>query len=185
MKREIKDSVFSFLFRQPEYQLELYQALHPEDKAVGLDEIQLVTLDNVLANGMYNDLGLNVRDLLILLVEAQSTFSRNITLRLLLYLSTTYKDYVSEHKLDLYSTKAVRIPRPELYVLYTGNTKAVPDVLRLSELFYDGPGDAELCVKVLRYRGTNDIIDQYVQFCHIADEQRGVSRVLCKLLQDC
>ena len=31
VKRTIKDSIFTFLFRQPEYLRELYLTLHPED----------------------------------------------------------------------------------------------------------------------------------------------------------
>ncbi len=38
MKRGIKDSVFTYLFRDPEYQLMMYLALHPEDKTIKLDE---------------------------------------------------------------------------------------------------------------------------------------------------
>lgn len=104
-KRTIKDSIFTFLFGEPEYTMELYQALHPEDTTVKDSDVKLVTLQNVLANGLYNDLGFQVRDKLILLVEAQSTFSENIPLRMLLYLAATYKDYVEEHKLSLYREK--------------------------------------------------------------------------------
>lgn len=31
MKRNVKDSVFTYLFKQPEYTRQLYLALHPED----------------------------------------------------------------------------------------------------------------------------------------------------------
>ncbi len=37
---------------------------------------------------------------------------------------------------------------------------------------YEGCGDAELTVHVLQYKGTNSIIDQYISFCKIANEQR-------------
>ncbi len=151
-KRTIKDSMFTFLFGEPEYTMELYQTLHPEDTTVKDSDVKLVTLQNVLANGMYNDLGFQVRDKLILLVEAQSTFSENIPLRMLLYLAATYKDYVEEHKLSLYRERKVSIPRPELYVVYTGNKKNVPDELKLSSLF-EGDGSVELSVKVLRDDG--------------------------------
>ena len=114
MKRNVKDSVFTYLFKQPEYTRQLYLALHPEDTGVTEQDFKLVTLENILATGIYNDLGIQVRDKLILLVEAQSTFSVNIALRMLLYLAATYKEYVEEHMLDLYAGKAVVIPRPEL-----------------------------------------------------------------------
>ena len=73
----------------------------------------------------------------------------------------------------MYSTDAiaVTIPRPELYVVYTGNRKDIPEVLYLSDL-YEGNGSAEVEVKVLRGNGTGDIVDQYVRFCKIADEER-------------
>ena len=36
------------------------------------------------------------------------------------YLAAIYKEYVEEEKLDLYGSKPVSIPRPELYMIYTG-----------------------------------------------------------------
>ena len=171
MKRSVKDSVFTYLFKQPEYTRQLYLALHPEDTDVKESDFKLVTLENVLTTGFYNDLGIQVRDRLILLVEAQSTFSVNIALRMLLYLAGTYKEYIEEQKLDLYGSHPVEIPRPELYVVYTGDKKEIPETLRLSDL-YQGAGSAEVEVKVLLDDGTGDILDQYVRFCKIADEQR-------------
>lgn len=171
MKRSVKDSVFTYLFKQPEYTRQLYLALHPEDTDVKESDFKLVTLENVLTTGFYNDLGIQVRNRLILLVEAQSTFSVNIALRMLLYLAGTYKEYIEEQKLDLYGSHPVEIPRPELYVVYTGDRKEIPETLHLSDLC-QGAGSAEVEVKVLRDDGTGDILDQYVRFCKIADEQR-------------
>ena len=89
MRYAVKDSVFTYLFKQPEYTRLLYLALHPEDTDVTEDDCKLVTLENILTTGLYNDLGIQIRDKLILLVEAQSTFSVNIALRMLLYLAAT------------------------------------------------------------------------------------------------
>lgn len=169
--RKIKDSVFTYLFRQPEYTRQLYLALHPEDTSVTEQDCKIVTLENIMAGGIYNDLGFQVRDRLLLLVEAQSTFSENLALRLFLYLATTYNQYVNDHKLDLYSSKAVTIPRPELYVIYTGEQKNVPETLNLSTL-YGGNGCVENIVKVLKDGKDGDIISQYVRFCQISNEQR-------------
>ena len=171
MRYTIKDSVFTYVFKQPEYARKLYLALHPEDTDVTEADCRLVTLENVLTTGMYNDVGLQVRNVLILLVEAQSIFSVNIALRMLLYLAATYKEYVEEYRLNLYGTAPVTIPRPELYVVYTGDRANVPEVLRLSDL-YEGTGSADVEVKVLRGNGTGDIVDQYVRFCKISDEER-------------
>lgn len=174
MKRSIKDSVFTLMFREPKYALQLYQALHPEDRDVTEADCKIVTLENILTVGQYNDLGLLVRGRLLLLVEAQSIFTLNVVLRILLYLAETYKRYVDGQSLDLYGTRPVRIPRPELYVVYTGPRRDVPDMLHLSDLYFEGEGSAglELEVKVCRASGTENILGQYVRFCKIADENR-------------
>ena len=106
-KRDIKDSVFTFLFSDLEYTKQLYLSLHPEDTEIRDEDFKLVTLENILAIGQYNDLGFQVRDKLILLVEAQSTFSPNIPLRMLMYLAKTYNEYIEEHQLSLYREKKV------------------------------------------------------------------------------
>ena len=56
-------------------------------------------------------------------------------------------------------------------MVYTGDREDVPETLLLSDL-YGGSGDAEVRVKVLRGTGNGDIVDQYVRFCKIADEER-------------
>ena len=168
-KRDIKDSVFTFLFSDLEYTKQLYLSLHPEDTEIRDEDFKLVTLENILAIGQYNDLGFQVRDKLILLVEAQSTFSPNIPLRMLMYLAKTYNEYIEEHQLSLYREKKVSIPRPELYVIYTGEKEA-PDILRLSDM-YEGSGSADLAVRVLRDGQPGDILSQYVDFCQVANEQ--------------
>ena len=47
----------------------------------------------------------------------------------------------------------------------------IPETLLLSDL-YGGAGDVEVHVKILRDTGNGDIVDQYVRFCKIADEER-------------
>lgn len=62
MKCAVKDSVFTYLFKQPEYTRLLYLALHPEDEDVTEQDCKLITLENVISTGIYNDLGFQVRD---------------------------------------------------------------------------------------------------------------------------
>ena len=47
MLRNAKNSVFTYLFRIPEYTLRLYREMHPEDEDVGVDDIEIVTLEQV------------------------------------------------------------------------------------------------------------------------------------------
>ena len=169
-KHTAKDSVFTCLFREPENLLQLYQAIHPEDATTTEADCKLTTLETILMAGQYNDLGMLVRGRLILLMEAQSTYCPNISLREFMYLSESYKEYVETHDLNVYSDAPVKIPRPELYVIYTGRKSLELDVFRLSDL-YEGAGDVELTIHIIRKRGTGDILDQYIEFCEIFDEQ--------------
>lgn len=115
-KRTVKDSVFCNLFENPKYLLQLYQALHPEDTDVTEDQIGGVTIKNILLDQMYNDLGFMVGSKLVLLIEAQSSWSKNILVRILLYLTNTWQEYIESHDLNVYGSKKIELPRPELYV---------------------------------------------------------------------
>ena len=154
--------------------MELYLSLHPEDTGITEDDLTDITIENVLVNDLYNDLGFRVGDRLIILVEAQSTWSPNILIRSLLYVATTYQNYINERNLDVYSSKKISIPKPELYVIYTGEHKERPKEMILSEEFFKDIEDISLDVKVKMIYGDNedDIIGQYVIFTKVYDEQR-------------
>lgn len=52
--------------------LELYKTLHPEDADTTEDKLDIVTIDNVMTDNLYNDLGLMAgNNKLLLLLEAQ------------------------------------------------------------------------------------------------------------------
>jgi len=173
LKRKIKDSVFTDLFQNKKYLLQLYKALHPEDSEVTEDALADITIKHVLIDGDYNDLGFSVGNRLMVLVESQSTWTYNIIIRALMYLVQTYHDYFKRTNQNLYGSKKVTMPRPELYVIYTGNRKRVPDTISLSKEFFAGEKisiDAE--VKVLYQENENDIIGQYIIFTKVYNEQR-------------
>ena len=65
MKRTIKDSVFTNLFKDKKYLIQLYQALHPDDKQTTEDDIKDITINNVLVDDIYNDLGFSVGNRLL------------------------------------------------------------------------------------------------------------------------
>lgn len=177
-KHKIKDSVFTDLFRNKKYLFQLYRALHPEDTNATEEQLTYVTIENILINGLYNDLGFMVGNRLLILTEAQSTWSVNIIIRVLLYLAQTYRDYLARTKQLLYSSRKVKIPEPELYVIYTGDRKERSAEISLSREFYGGKECAvDVKIKMI-YDGTvseeigdSDIIGQYVIFTKICNEQ--------------
>jgi len=171
-KYTIKDSVFSDLFRIKKYLLQLYKSLHPEDKTATENELTDITIKNILTDGIYNDLGFLFREKFMILLEAQSLWTLNIIIRALMYLAQTYHDYFERTNQNLYKSKKVKMPIPELYVIYTGDRKNIPDVISLSKEFFDGEDIAvDVKVKVICESDTDNIINQYIVFCKVYNEQ--------------
>ena len=174
-KRKIKDTVFTDLFGMHKYLRQLYLVLHPEDSAISEDDLKICTLNNILSDQMYNDLGFLARDKLMILVEAQSTWNPWMVLRQFFYAASELNDYIKANNINIYSTSTstTPIPKPELYMLFTGNRKGIPEVLSLSKEFYEGkPCDIEVKVHVLRgTKAGSDIVSQYVGFTRVYEEQ--------------
>ena len=173
VKHNAKDSVFADLFTIPEYLLELYQTLHPEDTTSKVENLKSVTSRCVLAGHLYNDLGFIVQDKLILLVEAQSSWSPNIVLRLLMYMAQSLNQYFNDNDILLYSNSKAKCPKPELYVIYTGERKHQPQTLSLKDLFFpnDPSCDIDVRVHMIYEHDSNDIINQYIVFCKVLTAQ--------------
>ena len=172
MKRTIKDSVFTDLFQNKKYLLQLYKALHPEDN-VTEDDLTDVTINNVLTDNIYNDLGFVVEDRLMIFVEAQSSvWTVNIIVRALMYLVQTWHDYFERTKQNLYKSKKVQMPIPEIYVILTGERKTRPSEISLAQEFFAGKEcGIDVKVKMIYDGKEGDIINQYVLFTKICNEQ--------------
>ena len=171
--RKAKDSVFTNLFTIPKYRYQLFKELHPEVKGITEDDIEIVTLEHVLMNNEYNDLGLLAGGHFLILAEAQSTWSVNILIRFLLYLASTYKDYIESKGISLYGTKKATIPKPELYLIYSGNKGRKPEMLSFTKEFFGGNESAvEIKAKVIYGDSKkHDVISQYIAYCRVLDMQ--------------
>lgn len=170
--RQSKNNVFVDLFSNKEYVYRLYREFHPEDVNVSPEDITVETLSAIIVNTLYNDLGFTVRDKLIMLVEAQSTWCPNIPLRMMFYLSETYRRYLDKTSQSEHNPTKVRLPKPELHVIYTG-TRKVPEEISLSETFFGGDSPVDVRVKVF-HSIDQTLCGQYVGFCQVFDEQRKI-----------
>ena len=74
---------------------------------------------------------------------------------------------------ETYDEEKITLPKPELYVIYTGrNPGSKPEEISLKENFFGGADIAVDCkVKVLLDGKKGDIINQYVRFCQVFNEQ--------------
>ena len=170
-----KDGVFCDLFKDPKYLLQLYSALHPEDDVTDITDITLVTLDNQILRTQYNDLGFIIGNRLMILIEEQTLWTLNILIRILMYLGETYQRYIKNNGLDVYGTKKVEFPKPELYVLCPKGSENLPKEITLSRDVWGIEDPDQIFVdvkaKVIKDGKQGDIINQYVSFARVFDEQ--------------
>ena len=132
-----------------------------------------ITRADIKLSEGYNDFGIMVgNNRLLLLLEAQSSWTVNILIRILLYLAQSYHEYFERTSQSLYKSKKVKMPKPELYVIYTGNKGRKPDTISLSQEFFDGADiDIEIKAKVIYESDKDNIINEYIVFCKVFNEQ--------------
>ena len=169
IKRNVKDTVFTCLFKINKYKLALYKLFHPEDKNVTIANIKTITLSSVIAGVIYNDLGMMVNNQIIFLMEAQTIWSVNVLLRIFLYLAETYKNYIRKNNLNIYGTKKIFLPRPELYIVYTGSKNIREGVHSFGEEFFGVKPPIDLKVTVIRKAKSGSILQQYIDFAKRSD----------------
>ena len=188
-RHNIKDSVFTDLFRDKKYTLQLYKALHPEDKNVTTKDIKIVTLKAIVVNDIYNDLGMIIKDKIIFLLESQSTWSVNILVRLFLYLANTYKNYLTKNKVNLYGSKKVKLPTPELYVIYVGKDKIKNKTISLNKEYFNNKSPIDLKIKIITESEKNNIVGEYIEFSKVTNrlvKKYGYKKVTAeKIVNEC
>ena len=186
VNRETKNSVFLDMFRRKEYLIRLYRDLHPDNQDVSEDDLTVVTIENVFTIKNFNDLGFIVggqRRKLLIMIEAQSNWSTNVIIRIWEYLLDTLMNYFINNGVNLYGSAKVEIPDIETYVVYTG--KSIPRlfsrldkdesgryILSLNKEFFEGrEGQPELQAKVIYVQNGSGILEEYIRFSQIFDEQ--------------
>ena len=120
-----------------------------------------------------NEITYKPNDKFVVLVEAQSKWNPNMTLRLLIYLAKTYQQYLIDTQQSEHSSAKVSLPKPELYVIYTGDDrKSVPSEISFKDDYFDGDAPIDLKVKILCKEDTTTISGQYIGFCKVYNKQK-------------
>ena len=121
--RLYKSRLFVMIFADRRNLLELYNAVSGKNyKDPELLEIN--TLENAIYMSMKNDLSFLI-DARLSLYEHQSTYSPNLPLRFLLYLADLLSGMTQDK--NLYGSKKVIIPPPQLQAVLCGNMQNIPD----------------------------------------------------------
>ena len=174
----LKDSLFIDLFSDKMRLIQLYKSLIDDQKQINPKDIEILTIQNIILRGIYNDLGFRVKDEIIILMEAQTTYTTNIVLRILFYLSETLKNYIidsSENKNlnELYNTKPRIIPKIKLFVVYTGDKVMQDHDLHLKDVMVENDiiSDIDMKVRVLCTGSKKSILGQYILFTRVYTKQ--------------
>lgn len=134
------------LFTDRNNLLSLYNAVN-ESSYEDSDALEIVTLENAVYMGMKNDLAFIV-DTGLFLYEHQSTYTPNMPLRDLFYISGEYQKLVNNR--SLYSSALQKIPAPNFLVFYNGTEKKEDSwVNYLSDAYENLTGEANLELKVI------------------------------------
>ena len=132
VNRTYRSTVFIMLFEEKENLLELYNAMsgkHYTDPEL----LEINTLENAIYMSIKNDVSF-LMDGRLSLYEHQSTYSPNLPLRFLFYISNLYSGMTRNE--NLYGTRAVQIPTPEFIIFYNGEEERPErETLRLSDLY--------------------------------------------------
>ena len=155
--RKYKDRLFRFLFQDKKDLLELYNAVNGSAYC-DADELEIVTLEDVIYMKMKNDLSFIIANQLNL-YEHQSTCSPNMPLRGLLYFSRQYEGLAAQRKQNMYGSKLIKLPTTEYIIFYNGKQEqADRGELFLSDAFEAGRGSGCLECKAILFninRGHN------------------------------
>ena len=165
--RKYKDTVFRMLFSDRRNLLSLYNAVNGsayEDEAA----LEIVTLENAIYMGMKNDLAFIV-DTGLFLYENQSTYTPNMPLRDLFYISAEYQKFVNHR--SLYSSVIQKIPAPNFIVFYNGTEKKEDSWINyLSEAYQNLSGEPNLELKVLTLNINEGHNGELMEQCQILRE---------------
>lgn len=165
--RKYKDTVFRMLFSDRRNLLSLYNAVNGsayEDEAA----LEIVTLENAIYMGMKNDLAFIV-DTGLFLYEHQSTYTPNMPLRDLFYISAEYQKFVNHR--SLYSSVIQKIPAPNFIVFYNGTEKKEDSWINyLSEAYQNLSGEPNLELKVLTLNINEGHNGELMEQCQILRE---------------
>ena len=130
--RIYKARIFEMVFSDKKELLALYNAVN-KTQYDDPEQLEINTLKNAIYMSMHNDVSFII-DSRLSLYEHQSTYSPNLPLRYLFYVSDIYAGMTKDE--NLYGQKVVNIPLPRFLIFYNG-IDPYPEqmVLKLSDLY--------------------------------------------------
>ena len=132
VRRDYKARLFEMIFREKEELLGLYNAVNGTNYS-DPDKLEINTLENTIYLSMHNDVSFII-DSRLSLYEHQSTYSPNLPLRYLFYVSDLYSKMTKD--CNLYGSRRIMLPSPRFLIFYNGREERPErEILELAEAF--------------------------------------------------
>lgn len=167
VNRKFKSTLFTMLFEDRGNLLELYNAMSGKN----YDDPELLeinTLENAIYMSIRNDLSFII-DGRLSLYEHQSTYSPNLPLRFLFYISNLYSGITKDD--NLYGTRKVEIPAPEFVIFYNGEEERPErETLKLSDLY--------------SVKGKEHKLELQAELLNIGGENNAALKEACRTLRE-
>ena len=146
--RKVRDTVFCRFMATREHLLSLCNALNDTQYDQSA-EININTLEGSFFSNIKNDISFLVDNLMVVLIEHQTTINPNMPLRFLSYVDELYRRYISTFHENIYGREIVKLPAPEFFVFYDGDdTSFEHQTLKLGDAFKTNSDKLELIVNV-------------------------------------
>ena len=160
VRRDYKARLFEMIFREKEELLGLYNAVNGTNYS-DPDKLKINTLENTIYLSMHNDVSFII-DSRLSLYEHQSTYSPNLPLRHLFYVSDSYSKMTKD--CNLYGSRRIMLPSPRFLIFYNGREERPErEILELAEAFEIQEQEPWLNLKAvllnINLGYNNDIVD--------------------------
>ena len=175
VRRDYKARLFEMIFREKEELLGLYNAVNGTNYS-DPDKLEINTLENAIYLSMHNDVSFII-DSRLSLYEHQSTYSPNLPLRYLFYVSDLYSKMTKD--CNLYGSRRIILPSPRFLIFYNGKEERPErEVLELAEDFETQEEDPWLNLKAVLLNINSGYNNDIVNACKtLSDYVTYTSRV--------
>ena len=198
VRRDYKARLFEMIFREKEELLGLYNAVNGTNYS-DPDKLEINTLENTIYLSMHNDVSFII-DSRLSLYEHQSTYSPNLPLRYLFYVSDLYSKMTKD--CNLYGSRRIMLPSPRFLIFYNGKEQRPErEILELAEAFEIQEQEPWLNLKAVLLNinsgYNNDIVNacktlsDYViytsrvrEYAELVDIEEAVERVITECIAE-
>ena len=137
---EYRSDAFSMLMRNPDYALDVYNAMN-NTHYDNPDDLDIFLLENGISLTIRNDASFIIYNHLCI-YEHQASFNPNMPIRELIYFSNLIMRLIRTNRINVYGRTQVKLPTPQFIVFYNGTDKRPErEQFRLSHAFDELEGE--------------------------------------------